>query len=200
VIAPLRRLLLRWVFSRGRWIHEVLVESAFGVVFLAAPYVTMAVLEIRPSPEAAALFRLYGIVLVARGILRHATFGVPAPEVVRRSLAGDLAFTFPGAAVLVLAIRDGLAGPATWAVVALFVGEGVLALVALAGLWSVTPGDLDGALGGRMGAGPFSDPAQRARDAALAGGKGEGSSPDRRPPKEVRRAGSGRHAEWAPKK
>lgn len=151
---PLRRLLLRWVFSRVRWINAVLAESALGLVFLLAPDLTVSVLGIRPSPEAAALFRLYGIGLVSRGLLHRAAFGIPEPRVVLRGLVADIAFALPSAAVLVFAIRHGLAGSATWAAAALLTTEGALELAALAGLYSVTAGELERALGTAGGLSP----------------------------------------------
>jgi hypothetical protein len=52
---------LRWAFSRGRWVNAVLVVGAIGLFFTLAPGTTMDLLGIRPSGEAAALFRLYGM-------------------------------------------------------------------------------------------------------------------------------------------
>jgi hypothetical protein len=105
-----------------------------GTFFVAAPHLTMDVLAIRPSAEAAALFRLYGVLLIARGLLRHAVLGVRDPRVIRRGLAADLAFSLPSALLLMAAIRSGLAGGTTWWVVALFLAEVVMALAMLVAL------------------------------------------------------------------
>jgi hypothetical protein len=138
-----RRVLLGWLFSRGRWVQEVAVEAGVGIFFLIAPYLTMDLLGIRPSPEAAALFRLYGAILMARGLLHHATFGIPQPRVVSRSLVADLVFSVLSACVLTWAILDGLAGEAGWAVVTLFVAEAILTGTALIVLRSVTTLELE---------------------------------------------------------
>jgi hypothetical protein len=139
------RILIGWLFSPGRWLQEVAVEIGVGIFFLAAPGLTIDILEIRPSAEAAALFRLYGSMLVARGLLHHASFGVPARRVVLRSLVADLAFSVPSACVLTAAILGGLASGAAWAVVTLFVAEATLTGTALIVLRSVTDLELEAA-------------------------------------------------------
>ena len=58
---------------------------SFGLLFFFAPATTISILAIRPSAEAETLFRLYGAVITARGLFRHATFGVDEPRVVRRA-------------------------------------------------------------------------------------------------------------------
>ena len=142
----LRRLLLAWVFSRLRWINSVCVEAFFGLVFLAAPDLTTAVLEIQPSREASMLFRLYGTGLLSRGLLHHATFAVPHRRVVLQGLIADITLSLPSAVLLLIAIASDLAGGATWAVAGLFTLEALLQIVALTGLWSVSTDELQRAL------------------------------------------------------
>lgn len=119
------------------------MSISFGVFFLVAPHLTMDLLAVRASPEAAILFRLYGIAVAARGVLRHAAFRVPEPRIVLRALMADLAYALPSALVLIFAIGEELAGGVTWAVVALFGFESMMALTALAGLWSVSRSELE---------------------------------------------------------
>ncbi len=144
-VRPLRRLLLTWVFSRFRWVNSVLLEIGFGLFFLLAPGLTMDILGIRASPEAATLLRFYGVAVASRGLLHHVAFGIPSTHVVRRGLLADIAFALPSALILVFAIRSGLAGPAAWAVVALFSVEALLELAALAALYSVSAAELESA-------------------------------------------------------
>jgi hypothetical protein len=144
----LRRILLAWAFSRARWIQEVCVEVAIGALFFAAPNGTLDALGIVSAAEPAALMRLYGILLMARGLLHHATLGAPERRVVLGSLAADFAFAAPSALVVALAIRQGLAGATAWLVVALFTWESALAAVALGALWSASREDLASALAG----------------------------------------------------
>jgi hypothetical protein len=138
---------------------NVLTVAAFGALFLAAPWATMSVLEIRPSAEAAALFRLYGVLLITRALAHRAAFGVPDPVVQRRVLQSDVVFAAGSALVLGRAAIAGLTGSVGWAVVALFAAELVWHASVLAGLRSVTREDLERALGvARAASGPRAGP------------------------------------------
>jgi hypothetical protein len=116
------------------------LQVLFGLLFFGAPWVTMDLLGIQPSAEAAALFRLYGIAILARALLRRGLSRATGPTVVCDRVVVDLGFSAATAAVLVFAILDGLAGSTTWAAVALFVSEACWSLYLLVGLRS-TPGD-----------------------------------------------------------
>jgi len=115
----------RWLVSRTRWWVDVVLEATIGAVFLLAPWATMDVLGIRPAPETAALFRLYGILVICRGFYHHALFRTPDPRVHRRSLYADLFFAVASGVVLTQATLEGLAGPNAWWVVGLFAVEAV---------------------------------------------------------------------------
>jgi hypothetical protein len=137
---------LAWVFSRARWGVDVLLEAAIGAFFLLAPWATLELLEARPSPEAATLFRLYGVVMITRALAHRAAFGVPDPAVQRRVLHGDLFFSTASAVVLGGASAAGLTGAAGWGVVAFFALEAVGHASVLAGLRRVSRSDLERAL------------------------------------------------------
>jgi hypothetical protein len=145
-IAALRGSLLRWVFSRPRWVNAVLVVGAFGLLFFFAPNATMDFLGVEKSGETAVLFRLYGALLVARAISHHAAFGVPEPRLILRGFIADLVFASVSAGVLATAIFNGLAGPTTWLVVGLFVVESAGYVISYAGLRGVTHDELAVAL------------------------------------------------------
>ena len=142
----LRDTLLDWVYSRGRWIQKVPVEIAFGALFLFFPHMAINILEIRPSPEVEALFRLYGTVTIARGILHHCAFTMTRPDLVKFGHLADLVFALPSAIILITAVDAGLAGSVTWAIIALFSVETIAALIGIAGLWNVSEADLQNAL------------------------------------------------------
>jgi hypothetical protein len=134
------------VFSRARWRIDVLTEAAFGAFFLVAPGATIELLEIRPSEEAAALFRLYGVLLITRALGHRAAFGVPDPVEQRRVVQGDVFFAAMTALVLGRAAMAGLTGTAGWTLVALFAAELVWHAAVLAGLRGATRDDLERAL------------------------------------------------------
>ena len=144
--STLRRYLLSWVFSKPRWVNNVVVLGGFGLLFFLGPWVTMRVLGVQASAETAVLFRLYGTALMARAVNRYAMWGVPMPSVVLRGLLSDLLFSLVSAGVLTWAIVAGLAGATTWVVVGLFAVESVGYLIGYTGLRTVTRGELEGAL------------------------------------------------------
>jgi hypothetical protein len=142
----MRTSLLRWVFSRPRWVHSVLVVVTFGLVFLLAPNATMDFLGVEKSEETAVLFRLLGALLLARAVSNHAEFGVPEPRLVLHGTLADLLFTAVGAGVLSMAVFNGLAGSTTWLVVGLLVFEAAVFAISYAGLRGVTRDELTVAL------------------------------------------------------
>jgi hypothetical protein len=137
----------------------VLVGAAFGAFFLGAPGVALRILEIRPSAEAAALFQLYGTLLIARALAHRALFRIPDPTVQRRMSTGDVFYSGVTALLLGRAVLAGLAGSAAWAAVAIFTAELALHAWVRAGLHGVSRADLEGALAAaRAASGPRAGP------------------------------------------
>jgi hypothetical protein len=138
----MRASLLRWVFSRMRWVHTVLAVACFGLLFFLAPHATMDFLGVEKSEETAVLFRLLGTLLTARAISNHAEFDVPEPRLILHGFLADLLFTGVGAGVLSLATLNGLAGPTTWLVVGFLAVEAAGFAMSYAGLRGVTRDEL----------------------------------------------------------
>ena len=141
--SALRSILLHWVLSRVRWTIEVPVLMSFGLAFLLLPGAALHVLDATSSAESVVLFRLFGTALLSRGLLRHAAFDVPEPRVLLRVLDADLTFALLCTAILLSAIRDGVAGAAAWAAVGLFVCEAAVQLGARVMLRNVAGPELE---------------------------------------------------------
>ncbi len=110
-----------YLFSRGRWLATVVLEIALGLFFLLAPHLTLGILGAEDSPSMAALFQIYGAILMQRGITQQIFYRRRDLQLFRRFLWTGYPFSVGSTVVLTYAMTQGLMSPLIgWIVVAAF--------------------------------------------------------------------------------
>lgn len=115
----------RWVDSRGRWFHAVVVVIFVGLAFVAAPRAMLSLFGAASSPVAELLGRMFGAASVNVGLV-HAWFhGRGDAYATRGLLLTNAVFEAIIAGLLTHATASGALGPIAWGLVAYFAWEAV---------------------------------------------------------------------------
>jgi hypothetical protein len=115
----------RWVDSRGRWFHSVVVVTLLGVIFVAAPRPMLALFGAEASPTADLLARMFGAASVNVGLVHGWFHGGGDARAGRGLLISNAVFEGIVAAVLAHATASHVLGPIAWGLVAYFAWETV---------------------------------------------------------------------------
>ncbi|MFN0058675.1 MAG: hypothetical protein ACKVX7_09495 [Planctomycetota bacterium] len=115
---------VRLLFSTYRWLGTVVLECGLGLFFLCAPRLTLEILEVPDSIYTAAVFQLYGVLLLHRGLVQQILCRRRDVELFRKFLFASLPFSAGSTIVLGYCVLEGMMGALVgWAVVATFVIE-----------------------------------------------------------------------------
>ena len=130
--APDDTMLIKLFTARSRWYTTVGLEMLRGLLLLFLPYAALGLMGIEQTATAAALFRLYGSLLIFRGILEQYLRIRQDVFWMRAFLVASLPFNLFSGLVFAQASLEGLmSGWAGWTLAVLCVTEFVEFCIAL---------------------------------------------------------------------
>ncbi len=118
------RYAVQMLFSKFRWLGTAVLECTLGTMFLVAPGLTLQTLESEHTASMEVMFRLYGALLIHRGLVQQIFYRARDVAQFRKLLWASLPFSIGSTVVLSAAVVNGLMAPLVgWIVVATFVIE-----------------------------------------------------------------------------
>jgi hypothetical protein len=114
----------QFLYSRFRWIGTFGLECFLGILFLTNPQLTLRILGAENTASMAAMFQLYGAVILHRGLVQQILYSRRDLALFRHFLLASLPFSIGSAVVLSQTILAGLMNQLVgWLVVMTFVVE-----------------------------------------------------------------------------